>query len=143
MRDHGLASFPDLTVRSGANGQNPVAVPAQYADSPAFKPATRACEQLLPEVGTPSGPAGGVVESAQARYAREQTILAFARCMRSHGVTAFPDPTPQGQLTAEMVVAVGIDLHSPSVLRAIAACLPTTHGLLTPADVRRAIATVP
>jgi hypothetical protein len=63
--------------------------------------------------------------------------------MRTHGVTKFPDPTPQGQITIEMVVALGIDVHSQFFLRAVAACLPTTHGLLTPADVRRAIATAP
>jgi hypothetical protein len=34
-------------------------------------------------------------------------ILAFAKCLRSHGVTNFPDPTSQGQLTLEMVNAVG------------------------------------
>jgi hypothetical protein len=143
IRDRGLTTFPDLTVRSDANGQNPVAVPAQYLHSPAFKSAATACGRLLPEVGAPAGPGGGPAESAQAGYAREQTILAFARCMRAQGVTKFPDPTPQGQLTAEMVVALGIDLHSRSVLRAVAACLPTTHGLLTVADVRRAIASVP
>jgi hypothetical protein len=84
-----------------------------------------------------------VPQSAQARYAREQTILVFARCMRAHSVAKFPDPTPQAQLTVAMVVALGIDVHSQSFLRAVAACLPATHGLLTVADVRRAIASVP
>jgi hypothetical protein len=142
VRDHGFTNFPDLKVRSAANGENPVAVPPQYLHSPAFKSATRTCAHLLPEVGAPVGP-GRVVESAQARYAREQAALAFARCMRAHGVANFPDPTPQGQLTVEMVVAAGIDVHSPSVLKAVAACLPATHGMLTVADVRRAIASVP
>jgi len=143
IRDHGLTTFPELTVRSDANGQNPVVVPAQYLHTPAFKSGAEACGRLLPEVGAPAGPSGGRAQSAQAQAAREQTILAFARCMRTHGVTKFPDPTLQGQLTAEMVVGLGIDLHSASFLRAVTACLPTTHGLLTVADVRRAIASVP
>jgi hypothetical protein len=143
IRDHGLTTFPDLTVRSDANGQNPVVVPAQYLHSPAFKSAADACGRLMPEVGAPAGPSGGLAQSSRAQGAREQTILAFARCMRTHGVTKFPDPTLKGQLTAEMVAGLGIDLHSRSVQRAVTACLPTTHGLLTVADVRRAIASVP
>jgi hypothetical protein len=38
-----------------------------------------------------------------------------------------------------MVQAQGIDLHSASVLRAVQACLPSSHGLLTPAKVNEAI----
>jgi hypothetical protein len=60
--------------------------------------------------------------------------------MRSHGVSRFPDPTAQGQLTIEMVQAAGIDVHSPAVLRVVQACLPASHGALTPAKVREALA---
>ena len=59
--------------------------------------------------------------------------------MRSHGVARFPDPTAQGQLTVEMVQAQGIDVHSPAVLRVVQACLPASHGALTPAKVREAL----
>ena len=59
--------------------------------------------------------------------------------MRGHGVSRFPDPTTQGQLTVEMVQAQGIDLHSPAVLQAVQACLPASHGLLTPAKVSAAL----
>ncbi len=59
--------------------------------------------------------------------------------MRSHGVSRFPDPTAQGDLTVEMVQAQGIDVHSPAVLRAVQACLPASHGALTPAKVRAAL----
>jgi hypothetical protein len=54
-------------------------------------------------------------------------------------VSRFPDPTAQGQLTVEMVQAQGIDAHSPAVLRVVEACLPASHGWLTPAKVREAI----
>jgi hypothetical protein len=59
--------------------------------------------------------------------------------MRSHGVTRFPDPTAQGDLTVAMVQAQGIDVHSPAVLRVVQACLPASHGALTPAKVREAL----
>jgi hypothetical protein len=59
--------------------------------------------------------------------------------MRSHGVSRFPDPTAQGELTVAMVQAQGIDVHSPAVLHAVQTCLPASHGALTAAKVRAAI----
>jgi hypothetical protein len=59
--------------------------------------------------------------------------------MRSHGVTRFPDPTAQGGLSVEMVQAQGIDVHSQVVLHVVQACLPASHGALTPAKVREAL----
>jgi len=38
-----------------------------------------------------------------------------------------------------MVQAQGIDVHSPTVLRTVQACLPASHGALTPAMVRSAL----
>jgi len=60
--------------------------------------------------------------------------------MPSHGISRFPDPTPTDGLTVEMVQAQGIDVHSPRVLRVVQACLPASHGALTPAKVNEAIA---
>jgi hypothetical protein len=59
--------------------------------------------------------------------------------MRSHGVARFPDPSAHSGLTVEMVQAQGIDVHSPAVLRVVQACLPASHGALTPAKVREAL----
>jgi hypothetical protein len=59
--------------------------------------------------------------------------------MRSHGVGRFPDPTAQGDLSVEKVQAAGVDVHSPVVLRVVQACLPASHGALTPAKVRAAL----
>ena len=59
--------------------------------------------------------------------------------MRSHGLTDFPDPTAQGDLSVEMVQAQGIDVHSPSTLKVVQVCLPASHGALTPAKVRAAL----
>jgi hypothetical protein len=60
--------------------------------------------------------------------------------MRNHGVRRFPDPTVQRGLTAEMVRAQGIDVHSPTVLRVVQTCLPASHGALTAAKIREALA---
>jgi hypothetical protein len=134
VRNHGVNNFPDPKVSSSQPGQTAVAmvVPSTFAKSPQFKAAARACRGILP---TPRnfGP-----NPAQ-EHAREEVLLAFARCLRSRGLTKFPDPTSQGQLTLEMIHAAGVDLHAPDVLPAARACIGVTHGLITPDDVARAI----
>jgi len=44
----------------------------------------------------------------------KQVFLAFARCLRSHGISDFPDPDAQGQLTLQMISAAGVDLNAHS-----------------------------
>ena len=67
-------------------------------------------------------------------------MLAFARCIRSHGFPNFPDPTSSGQITHEMVASAGINLHQPAVLQAGDACASVTHGAITKATVARFVA---
>jgi hypothetical protein len=55
--------------------------------------------------------------SAAAGSATRQQLLAYARCMRSHGVPDWPDPTSQGTF-----VATGIDAASNQVKQANFAC---------------------
>src|SRR6478752_1770830 len=57
-------------------------------------------------------------------------LIAFSQCMRGHGVSRFPDPTAQGELSVEMVQAQGVDVHSPAVLHTVQTCLPASHGAL-------------
>jgi hypothetical protein len=45
--------------------------------------------------------------------------LRFAKCMRSHGISNFPDPSSTGQMT---LTGTGIDIHSPTFQAASAAC---------------------
>jgi hypothetical protein len=59
--------------------------------------------------------------------------------LRSHGISDFPDPNVQGQLTLQMIRAAGVDLHAPSLLSAAKACVGVTHGAITIAAVVRAI----
>jgi len=128
MRSHGVPNFPDpSTIAPRA-----LKAIAQHlaANNPRFTAATRACNHLLPN--------GGPQEPAQSRTQLADE-LSFARCMRSHGVTRFPDPTARAGLSVEMVQAQGIDVHSPAVLRVVQACLPASHGALTPAKVREAL----
>jgi hypothetical protein len=131
MRKHGVTNFPDPKVTVHGNqvsvmiGINPALTAA-----PQFKSAQRACQGLM---------AGAAAPSPQQLHAREQAFLAFARCMRSHGVPRFPDPTNQGQITPNMLSSAGVDLHAPQTLTAGLACASVTHGLITRADVARAV----
>lgn len=63
-----------------------------------------------------SGPSNGATQQA----------LKYASCMRSHGVTKFPDPTPGKQ---EQIGQSGLDTNSPAYQAAATACekyLPRT-----------------
>jgi hypothetical protein len=128
MRSNGVPNFPDPQRFAGGNVKLTI---HQLAPSQA---ALNACSHLLPTNG-----GSGSQQTAQQQRTQLADGLSFARCMRSHGVSRFPDPTAQGQLTVEMVQAQGINVHSPAVLRAVQACLPASHGLLTPAKVREAL----
>jgi hypothetical protein len=130
MRSHGVPTFPDPSTTE----PHALKATAQRlaASNPRFTAAARACNHLLPNGGSSQ-------EAAQRQRTQLADELSFARCMRSRGVTRFPDPTAQGGLTVEMVQAQGIDVHSPAVLRVVQACLPASHGALTPAKVREAL----
>ena len=86
MRSHGVANFPDPTSSGGIeidsnSGINP--------GSPEFQAAQKVCQKYL-------GPRPTATQQSQA----ERRALAFAACMRAHGVPNFPDPTfgPNGSI---------------------------------------------
>jgi len=129
MRSNGVSSFPDPQRFAGGNVKLTI---HQFGNDPKVAAAMTACNHLLPSRG-----GSDTTEQSRTQLADE---LSFARCMRSHGVSRFPDPTPHGGLTVAMVQAQGIDVRSQAVLRVVQACLPASHGALTPAKVREALA---
>ncbi len=129
MRSHGVPNFPDPI-----NAEIPKdKVVAAVIGNPRSPAAQRACRHLIPESGLGPG------QTATPTRTRLADALSFADCVRAHGFPSFPDPTNQGQLTPEMVTAAGINLHQPEVLRAGLACVPASHGLLTPGAIERAV----
>ena len=129
MRSHGVPSFPDPHVVVNTPGKQAIGIhplPKSIASSPQFKAAQEACKGIMPapENGSPK-------QQTERERARATYMLAFAQCLRSHGVPGFPDPTAQGQLTPEMIHAAGVDLQAPSVLTAAQACVGVTHGAIT------------
>jgi hypothetical protein len=85
MRSHGIGDFPDpVTGPNGGTGFQIKAGPGSDLDpnSTQYQAADKACRSLLPN--------GGVAR--QMTPAQQQKFLAWAACIRAHGVPNFPDP---------------------------------------------------
>jgi hypothetical protein len=128
MRSHGIAKFPDLTASSSriASLMPKISVSMQQlgVSNSQFAAAQTACRHLLPNGGetTPS-------ESQQDLNA----MRGFARCMRSHGVSTWPDPTngPAGW-GFNLVHVQGFDPNSPQINNKMTVCqrrLPAGIGI--------------
>jgi hypothetical protein len=101
MRAHGVPKFPD----PGANGELQLrAGPGTGIDpnSSVYKAADAACKSLLP------------VPSAEDQQQNYDALLKFSSCMRSHGISDFPDPQPNGRM--EIKAGPGSDLDPNSAL---------------------------
>ena len=131
IRAHGVPAFPDpqVTTTPGSVGIRQ-AVPAAAGLSPAFNAAQKACRGIMPAPGK-----GGSHDEGPGK----QVLLAFAHCLRGHGVAGFPDPNASGQLTIEMIRAAGVDIHTRSFFDTAKACVGATHGAITVAQLERAI----
>ena len=83
-----------------------------------------ACGSGSPTISRSSAGSGSNPSQAQA----EQDGLSFSRCMRSHGVSSFPDPNPNG--SGFNTSAPGLNPSSPAFEAAQTACrdlLPVKH----------------
>jgi hypothetical protein len=118
MRAHGITGYPDPTahgheismtlhVTRGSN-LNP--------HSPQYQAARNACKAFLPS---------GNMTAAQ-KTAANARALKYSQCMRSHGVSAYPDPNGQG--TISVAAGPGIDPTSPLFQRAQRACQSLDNG---------------
>jgi hypothetical protein len=106
MRQHGI-DMPD--PKFDAAGRMAQQLPAGVGpDDPQFKAADQACKQYAPS-GEPEKPDPQT----------QQQMLAYARCMRQHGID-MPDPKPGGGIDADG--AKGVDLNSPKFKAADQAC---------------------
>ncbi len=111
MRSHGVANFPD------PNGQGVIRGSGIDPGSASFRAADKDCRHLLPNGGQPS--------AAQQAKALAQA-LKYSQCMRSHGITDFPDPQSQagGGISISLRAGPGSDLNpqSPQFQAAQKAC---------------------
>ncbi len=118
MRSKGVPDFPD----PDSSGVLPKRQVAQLAaSSPRFVPAHRACEHLLPNGGQPT--------QAQVQQAWND-MRNFARCMRSHSVPNWPDPTATSQQDQRPFFHTpeSIDPNAPRIATKIRACQHVFHA---------------
>jgi hypothetical protein len=108
MRTHGVAGFPIPTKSSRGFSFNPTA----DSNSPHFSSANAACKHLLPDNGGP--PTAMQIAAETARKVK------YARCMRAHGESNFPDPTDSKSLFGFRMT--GVDPKSPQFKAAQKAC---------------------
>jgi hypothetical protein len=111
MRSHGVSDFPDPQ-----NGH--FLIPGDVQSNPDFNSAVSACQSLLGPGGATNG--GGSNSSTS-------SLLAFAKCMQTHGVPQFPDPTAGGGIG----LPAGVDPNSASFQKAWHECeskLPGSFG---------------
>ncbi len=122
MRSHGVSNFPD----PNSSGVWPKSQVEVAAGSPRFQTATQACGHLLPDGGPGVSPSPTVVQQIQTDMAT------FARCMRSHGVPDWPDPTLDRGRAVFDPAAVGIDTNSPQINTKVHECehvFPASIGI--------------
>jgi len=112
MQQHGV------NAQLGPQGRG-VSVQGNVA-GPVMERAQTACKKFLPGGGPPA-----LTPAQQAQRAR--ALLAFARCMREHGVPGFPDPNGQGGFAKP-----NADLSSPKARAAFTACQPLMNGIRGP-----------
>jgi hypothetical protein len=114
MRSHGVPNYPDPSSSGGgavpyggSTGINP--------NSPTFQAAQQVCQKYLPAGNNTSN------------QGKEETgLLKFAECMRSHGVSNFPDPSAKG-----LLIPQSINVQSSTFQAASNACkslMPTPGG---------------
>jgi hypothetical protein len=87
MRSHGVSDYPDPnSTNSGpaTNGLPKVNLQALGVSSSRVDAAERACQRMLPN---------GAQLSPTASRSILPKLVVFARCMRAHRVSAWPDPT--------------------------------------------------
>jgi hypothetical protein len=104
MRQHGI-NLPDPKVDTSGRTEWQLP-PGVGPEDPKFKAAQQACKRYRPNGGQAQRP------SRQ----QQQEMLAFARCMRQHGIN-FPDPKPDGGVDMR-----GIDIDDPKFKAAERAC---------------------
>jgi hypothetical protein len=112
MRAHGITAFPD------PNSQGQIGIsggPGTGIDrnSPQFKAAMEACRPLLPPP-----PSDNPAQQAKMKAGN----LKYARCMRAHGISDFPDPNSQGQLQIQVTPGGDLDPNNPRFQAANKAC---------------------
>jgi hypothetical protein len=124
LRQHGLPNMPGPVLATSGPARGQMILDKQaLVDYPSavVSQALDACSAALAQAGLSGGP-NAAASPQEIRY-----LLAFAHCVRNHGISSFPDPNNQGGFD---LAGTGINSHdlTQAELAAARACLPTAHG---------------
>jgi hypothetical protein len=111
MQSHGAPAFPDPSKGLGGGYgylMNPQT--SNQLTGPGYNAARKACQKLKPR-------SGGLTPAE--RQTAINALLKFARCMRTHGLPDFPDPTTNGH---GIEMSIPGDPNSPQFQSALKAC---------------------
>jgi hypothetical protein len=119
MRSHGVPRYPDASSNELANGLPKVDPQQLGVSSSQYQAAQSGCAHLLPN--------GGQLTQTQSQRDL-RAMLSYARCMRSHGVPTWPDPTydPTAGWGFNLVGVHGFDPNSAQINNKMDDC---NHGL--------------
>lgn len=104
MRSNGVPNFPDPSSSGGVPKETAQQLGASNSQ---LQAALNACQHLLPNTGN-------IDDNPAALHLWWSQMLHFARCMHSHGVPNWPDPSPYPQDPARPTFnlhAAGIGFH--------------------------------
>jgi hypothetical protein len=108
MRSHGVPNYPD----PDSNGQLPKTSAQQLGiSSSLYQAAQHACQSLLPTGGSLQQQEHQCMQNSDCPQSLVQMLTAdrlLARCMRSHGVPNFPDPTADSDGPVFNITRAGI-----------------------------------
>jgi len=122
IRQHGIPGFPDPVLNSAGQVTFDRSQLAGVSKA-VIGQAVTACRVAMDRAGIQAGRGhdlGGRPAPAQLRQ-----IVAFARCLRAHGLTGLRDPNPAN---GEISLPPGVGKTSPVVLRATQACRSLLPG---------------
>jgi hypothetical protein len=136
MRSHGVAKFPD----PASGGELPkVSLQQLGVSSSQFQAAQTACQSLRPTGGSLQQRADCLMLGNCPQVLVQQMLTAerkYARCMRSHAVPSWPDPTINSQgMPVFNITEAGIDrqfIHSSLFRSPNSECQRLTGGAPVP-----------
>lgn len=73
-------------------------------------------------------------ESASAAKGKKKSAVAYAKCMREHGIESFPDPGPNGEIALNATPGGELAPDNPAFQKADKACKPLLPDTGKPRD---------
>lgn len=112
MRQHGDPGQTDPVI--DADGVIHITAPTGAMD--AFQASQSSCQSYLSAASTALGGHAGREKPSYAK------LLAYSKCMRSHGFADFPDPSPGGGLSIQVKPGSDLNPQNPAFKSASTTC---------------------